>query len=425
MRGNAEKAPAETAGSAPRGDLVFSSNFESGNLGKVEELVPQSEYNLQIQPDSHNHRYRVWFYFSVSNVRKKQVVVLNIINFSKGKSLYRDGMTPLVRSTSRPQWQRLPSRNTFYYKCPRHKMNYVLSFVFEFDLEDDVYFFAYCYPYTYTDLQRYLHSIDQMELPFYKREVLCRSMQHRRLDMLIIGHDPRTPNSTDSSTRRARSVVCITARVHPGETPASYMCHGLIEYLISNDANAKKLRKNVTFIVIPMLNPDGVFLGNYRTAFCGLDLNRQYDAPSAWCTPENFHLKEMLKNLAGSPHASLDFVVDLHSHSTAMNAFCYVNLLENDLAKMQQELLFLRLFSTHSKQFSLSSSKVCCDPTKTGTGRRSLPEVVEAHTHCYTLEVSFFGYHIMGTRAVPFTQQSLMELGRCLASTFIDYYKLR
>ena len=33
--------------------------------------------------------------------------------------------------------------NTFYYKCPRHKMNYVLSFVFEFDLEDDVYYFAY------------------------------------------------------------------------------------------------------------------------------------------------------------------------------------------------------------------------------------------------------------------------------------------
>ena len=58
--------------------------------------MPQSEYDLHIQPDSHNHRYRVWFYFSVANVRKKQVVLLNITNFSKGKSLYRDGMTPLV-----------------------------------------------------------------------------------------------------------------------------------------------------------------------------------------------------------------------------------------------------------------------------------------------------------------------------------------
>lgn len=302
------------------------------------------------------------------------------------------------------------------------------SFVFEFDLEDDVYYFAYCYPYTYTDLQRYLHSIDTMQLPFYKRELLCRTMQHRRLDMLIIGEDPRGKSNTeDGYTKRTppRNVVCITARVHPGETPASYMCHGLIEFLISNDPAAKKVRKHITFIIVPMLNPDGVFLGNYRTAFCGLDLNRQYDKPTAWCMPENFHLKTLLKDIADSPAASLDFVIDLHSHSTAMNAFCYVNLLENDLAKMQQELLFLRLFSNQSHMFSLSSSKVCCDPTKTGTGRRALPEIVEAHTHCYTLEVSFFCYQIMGTRAVPFTQQSLMELGRSLGSTFIDYYKLR
>lgn len=237
-------------------------------------MVLQREYDLQIQPDSHNHRYRVWFYFSISNVRKKQVVVLNITNFSKGKSLYREGMTPLVRSTSRPHWQRMPSRNTFYYKCPRHN-SYVLTFVFEFDLEEDVYYFAYCYPYTYTDLQRYLHSIDSMQLPFYKRELLCRTMQHRRIDMLIIGDDPRSQNEDGDNKRPPRNVVCITARVHPGETPASYMCHGLIELVISNDPIAKKLRKHITFIIVPMLNPDGVFLGNYRTAFCGLDLNRQ------------------------------------------------------------------------------------------------------------------------------------------------------
>lgn len=31
----------------------------------------------------------------------------------------------------------------------------------------------------------------------------------------------------------------------------------------------------------------------------------------------------------------------------------------------------------------------------------------------------------MGTRAVPFTQQTLMEVGRSLGATFVDYYKIK
>ena len=33
-----------------------------------------------------------------------QRVIFNIVNFSKTKSLYRDGMAPMVKSTSRPKW---------------------------------------------------------------------------------------------------------------------------------------------------------------------------------------------------------------------------------------------------------------------------------------------------------------------------------
>lgn len=39
----------------------------------------------------------------------------------------------LHRSSKRPAWQRVPPRNTFYYRSPKHANRYVLSFVFMFD----------------------------------------------------------------------------------------------------------------------------------------------------------------------------------------------------------------------------------------------------------------------------------------------------
>lgn len=61
-----------------------------------------------------------------------------------------------------------------------------------------------------------------------------------------------------------RNVVFITGRVHPGESPASHVIHGLITFLTSQDATARMLRKLLTWIIVPMLNPDGVVAGNYR-----------------------------------------------------------------------------------------------------------------------------------------------------------------
>ena len=99
-----------------------------------------------------------------------------MVNFSKSKSLYREGMSPLVKSTSRPKWQRIPPKNVFYYRCPEHKKNYVMSCVFCFDVEDDVYQFAYAFPYSYTKLQNYLQILDNRSLDYYERELLAMSV---------------------------------------------------------------------------------------------------------------------------------------------------------------------------------------------------------------------------------------------------------
>ncbi|KAL5486391.1 hypothetical protein EMCRGX_G018861 [Ephydatia muelleri] len=240
-----------------KGNLVFDASFECGNLGKV-DYISDYEYDLFIRPDTCNPRYRVWFNFTVHNVREEQRVIFNIVNFSKTKSLYRDGMSPVVKSTSRPQWQRIPSKNVFYYKCPNHQKSYVLSFAFAFDREEDMYQFSYCYPYSYSRLQHYLGEQDKRGMDFYKRELICHSMQQRRVDLLTI---TSPHNMEPTATPR---VVFITARVHPGESPASFVCQGLLDFLLSQHSTAKTLRDNVIFKIVPMLNPDGVYLGNYR-----------------------------------------------------------------------------------------------------------------------------------------------------------------
>uniref|UniRef100_A0A3P9HNV8 ATP/GTP binding protein-like 4 n=1 Tax=Oryzias latipes TaxID=8090 RepID=A0A3P9HNV8_ORYLA len=176
--GNVNKltvSPPGYSGAPRKGHLVFDACFESGNLGRV-DYINDFEFDLFIRPDTCNPRFRVWFNFTVENVRETQRVIFNIVNFSKTKSLYRDGMSPVVKSTSRPKWQRLPPKNVYYYRCPDHRRNYVMSFAFCFDREDDVYQFAYCYPYTYSRLQHYLASLERKHLPYLRREQLGLSV---------------------------------------------------------------------------------------------------------------------------------------------------------------------------------------------------------------------------------------------------------
>jgi cytosolic carboxypeptidase protein 2/3 len=61
-----------------------------------------------------------------------------------------------------------------------------------------------------------------------------------------------------------RKAVVITSRVHPGESNSSFIMQGILDFLVSDDEGARYLRNNFVFKIVPMLNPDGVIVGNYR-----------------------------------------------------------------------------------------------------------------------------------------------------------------
>ncbi len=84
------------------------------------------------------------------------------------------------------------------------------------------------------------------------------------------GKQPRALGTT-------KPVVFISARVHPGETPSSYILHGLVSYLRqAKNRQAQQLLKRFTFKIVPMINPDGVYRGYFRLDIHSNNLNRLY-----------------------------------------------------------------------------------------------------------------------------------------------------
>ena len=71
------------------------------------------------------------------------------------------------------------------------------------------------------------------------------------------------------------------------------MIDGVLKCLIGNSSEAKQLRNIFVFKVVPMLNPDGVVIGNYRCSLAAQDLNRQWIDPSKENFPEIFHVKNV------------------------------------------------------------------------------------------------------------------------------------
>ncbi|XP_025404712.1 cytosolic carboxypeptidase 6 isoform X2 [Sipha flava] len=354
--------PVGHSGKAKKGHLCFDASFETGNLGRI-DLVCEYEYDLFIRPDTCNPRHRLWFNFVVENTRQDQNVIFNIVNISNKNNLFKNGMTPIVRSTSRNAWYRIPIYRVHYHRSVYHDNKYVLSILFSFDKDDDSYQFSYSYPYSYTRFQNYLSLIEKKKLPYFKRELLGQSIQNKRLDLVTITN-PKNMKPTEKV-----HVVVILGRVHGSETPSSYVCQGIIEFLISNHPAVVRLRKKVVFQLIPMMNPDGVTLGNSRTNLLGIDLNRAWHKISQWVHPILYAVRNHLTDIEKNENMELDLVIDVHAHSSLHGVFTYGNAYD-DVYRYEKHILFPKLLAQHVEGYEQSYSLCNRDIKKCGTSRR-------------------------------------------------------
>ena len=369
--------------------LVFESRFESGNLS-VAVKVSDNEYNLVLQNDINSKGNTQWYYFQVKNTTADLDVRFNIVNFTKKDSLYNFGMKVLVyslRENEKTQigWFRAGAGIGYYQNNIRRvgssKCFYSLSFSYKFENTNDVVYFAYSCPYTYSDLMQDLSVMekDSFVKTIMSRKTICQSIGGNKCEMLSI-----TAPGTPEELNRRKGVV-LTARVHPGETVGSWMMKGAIEFLTCRSADAELLRQAYIFKIIPMLNPDGVIYGNYRCGLAGVDLNRRWKNPNKNLHPTIFHAKRTIKSFAKM--FKVDLICDMHGHSRRKNIFAYgCNIPQSPEVTRAYPFILSKI----SQFFPYKSCSFKMQKDKESTLRITLFKEIMS-PFVYTLEASFCG----------------------------------
>ncbi|RXM30079.1 Cytosolic carboxypeptidase 3 [Acipenser ruthenus] len=216
------------------------------------ESSGEFEYELLLKTDLFTNKHTQWYYFQVKNAVPGVTYKFRIINLLKRDSLYNHGMKPLVYSEKGAKegqvgWFRSghhivykpwnnPSYNILLLPFVQY---YCLEFLIEFSHAEDTYYLAHSYPYHYSTLLSHLNGIteDPQRSAYVKKEALCKTLARNTCFLLTV---------TDFEVNTAESCssklgVVLTARVHPGETPSSWVMKGVLDFLTSEEPLAQIL----------------------------------------------------------------------------------------------------------------------------------------------------------------------------------------
>jgi len=255
--------------------LSISTAFDSGNIRVV--AARDDGFDLEIVTDHQSDFYQ-WFHFRLLGAAGR-TVTLRIVNAAQ--SAYPAGW-PDYRacvSEDRETWARADTGYADGVLTIRHTP------------AGNSAWFAYFAPYSMERHHDLIAAAAQCEGVTVAS--LGRTLDGQEIDYLTLGERPRQ--------------VWMFARQHPGESMAEWWMEGAIERLTDrHDPVSRALRQRATFHIVPNMNPDGSRRGHLRTNAAGVNLNREWHAPSAERSPEVLHVRDRMDA------TGVDFAIDVH-----------------------------------------------------------------------------------------------------------------
>ena len=404
-------------------NVIFDSDFEEGNLRMAIEITKNKEYDLIMRPETNAKKLYTFFFFSVviksSDNNDNNTIKLNIINKPKDKNFYNGQCPVLMFDSSINKW----TRNTFNVyainngiKNPNLKNEFksYFSLTFSFNYKPNVkYYFASCYPYTYTQLRLYLNTLNKN---CYKKIIKFgeagKTYNKNKIPYLVI-----TNFECDEEELSEKKCILITGRIHSGETSSSYAVQGIIDFLVNmNNPISKYLRDKFIFKIIPMLNIDGVIFGNYRLNILGKDMNRLWTPnlpfDSIECDESSLYINDIIDIIKKTlNNRNIFLYCDFHGHSGKHNYFLYGCQKEGNENYHKK---FMEIYSKKSNIFSLNDCVHKLMPKKMNTCRALLKNVFNIDLS-YCLESSIFSYvlkdEINNKKIYPFTIEKYKQIG--------------
>jgi len=181
----------------------------------------------------------------------------------------------------------------FWFRVPAQFDGTVFSFRHRPD--HDVCFYASWPPYSQ---DRELDFIARAQLsPRVGIKTIGQSVDGADLDMLIVG-------APGADKRKCWMI----ARQHPSEMQSGYFVEAFVDRLLDkDDPLVRRLLDRAVFYIVPNMNPDGARRGHTRTNAAGINLNREWTAPTLERSPEVFYVRALMEE------TGVDFCIDCHA----------------------------------------------------------------------------------------------------------------
>jgi len=268
--------------------LAVTSAFDSGNI--VIKAIAGASATLSIRKDQASDFFQ-WFHFRVA-AAAGTVLTLRITGL--GASAYPGGWMDYDACVSedREQWLRAPSRYD-----PQESGG---TLTITYTLRGDAAWFAYFAPYS---LERHYDLV--------ARAAACEGVTLRQLGLSL---DGRPIDCLELGV--GEKSVWLIARQHPGESMAEWWMEGALD-MLTDPANphTRKLLNTCRFYIVPNMNPDGAFRGHLRTNAVGVNLNREWHAPTAERSPEVLCVRNRMDE------TGVAFAMDVHGDEAIPAAF--------------------------------------------------------------------------------------------------------